>query len=176
MTRQQLEHIIRAAGTIADDKNIIVIGSQAILATKVDLPKVMVQSMEADVFPESSPDLSDLIDGCIGELSPFHEQFGYDAQGVGPETAKLPAGWRGRLIEIKNENTNGICGKCLSASDLIISKCLAGREKDREFVQAALSSKIVTPEQIYSLKSELSNEETLILQERLSRWQTQPLN
>lgn len=31
MTRLQLEHVIRAAGTIADDDDIVVIGSQAIL-------------------------------------------------------------------------------------------------------------------------------------------------
>src|SRR5437016_2638541 len=30
MTRPQLEHIIRAAGTIADDDDVVVIGSQAI--------------------------------------------------------------------------------------------------------------------------------------------------
>jgi hypothetical protein len=31
MTRSNLEHIIRAAGIIADDPDIIVIGSQAVL-------------------------------------------------------------------------------------------------------------------------------------------------
>ncbi len=31
MTRVQLEHVIRAAGTIADVDDIVVIGSQAIL-------------------------------------------------------------------------------------------------------------------------------------------------
>ncbi len=35
---------------------------------------------------------ADLIDGSIGELSPFHETFGYYAHGLGPETAALPAG------------------------------------------------------------------------------------
>ena len=37
---------------------------------------------------------ADLIDGSIGEGSPFHELYGYYAQGVGEETATLPAGWR----------------------------------------------------------------------------------
>ena len=31
MTRTQLEHIIRAAGAIADETDLVVIGSQAIL-------------------------------------------------------------------------------------------------------------------------------------------------
>ena len=33
------------------------------------------------------PELAELIEGAIGEGSPFHDQFGYYAQGVGPETA-----------------------------------------------------------------------------------------
>jgi hypothetical protein len=31
MTRSELEHVIRAAGAIADDRQIVVIGSQAVL-------------------------------------------------------------------------------------------------------------------------------------------------
>ena len=38
----------------------------------------------------------DRIEALIGEMSLFHDTFGYHAQGVGPETAKLPAGWEGR--------------------------------------------------------------------------------
>lgn len=33
-----------------------------------------------------------MIDGSIGELSPFHETFGYYAQGVDETTAVLPEG------------------------------------------------------------------------------------
>lgn len=38
-----------------------------------------------------------IIDGSIGELSAFHDTFGYYAQDVGPETATLPAGWVDRI-------------------------------------------------------------------------------
>jgi hypothetical protein len=31
--------------------------------------------------------------GALGDGSPFHAAFGYYAHGVGPETAKAPAGW-----------------------------------------------------------------------------------
>jgi hypothetical protein len=60
---------------------------------------------------------------------------GYYAQGVGPETAKLPAGWQNRLVAIHNENTNGITGLCLDVHDLAISKLVAARTKDMEFIQ-----------------------------------------
>lgn len=67
MTRAQLEHIIRAAGTIADVDDITVIGSQAVLGEFPDAPAELLVSKEADVFPSHHPERSDLIDGSIGE-------------------------------------------------------------------------------------------------------------
>ena len=58
-------------------------------------------SVEADVFPENKPARWDLIDGTIGEGSPFHSTFGYCAQGVDETTALLPAGWKTRLVPIR---------------------------------------------------------------------------
>jgi hypothetical protein len=133
MTRSELEHIIRAAGAIANDSEIVVIGSQSVLGQFPDAPTALLASMEADVYPLNEVDRSDLIDGSIGEGSAFHESFGYYAQGVGPRTAILPAGWQRRLIRLKNPNTGGITGLCLEVNDLAISKYVAGREKDIEF-------------------------------------------
>ena len=76
MTRAQLEHVIRAAATIADDDEIIVIGSQAILGQFPDASGALTVSDEADVYPKNLPERADLIDGSIGEGSPFHETFG----------------------------------------------------------------------------------------------------
>ena len=135
MRRSELEHLIRAAGAIADAPQIVVIGSQAVLAQFPDAPAALLASMEADVYPRLRPERAELIDGAIGEGSRFHETFGYYAQGVGPETATLPRGWEGRLISVKNANTNGIEGLCLEVHDLAISKYVAGREKDVEFTR-----------------------------------------
>ena len=97
MTRSELEHLIGAAGEISEDREIVVIGGQAILGQYPDAPAALLRSMEADVFPRNPPGRADLIDGAIGEGSRFHEQFRYYAQGVGESTATLPAGWRERL-------------------------------------------------------------------------------
>ncbi|HEY6925677.1 MAG TPA: DUF6036 family nucleotidyltransferase, partial [Steroidobacteraceae bacterium] len=86
-----------------------------------------------ECIPLDHPELSDLIDGSIGEGSPFHELYGYYAQGVDERTATLPRGWRERLMKISNPNTVGITGLCLEVHDLAISKYVAGHEKDREF-------------------------------------------
>lgn len=134
MTRAQLEHVIRAAGTIAEDTEIVVIGSQAILGRYPDAPAELCLSADADVYPRNHPERSDLIDGSIGELSPFHETFGYYAQGVGPRTAVVPAGWESRLVPVPAGAATGLC---LEPHDLLISKYVAGREKDRDYARAA---------------------------------------
>jgi hypothetical protein len=62
MKRSDLEHIIRAASEIADDSEIVVIGSQAILGSFPDAPAQLLVSMEADVYPKNHPERADLID------------------------------------------------------------------------------------------------------------------
>ena len=47
MTRADLEHIIRAAGTIADVDDVVVIGSQAVLGEFPDAPAELLVSNEA---------------------------------------------------------------------------------------------------------------------------------
>lgn len=136
MTRRQLEHLIGAAAAIAEDDEIVVVGSQAILGQFPDAPPELLVSNEADVFPRHHPDRADLIDGSIGELSPFHETFGYYAQGVGPETATLPLGWQERLVVVRSAATRGATGLCLEVHDLALSKYVALRDKDDVFCRA----------------------------------------
>jgi hypothetical protein len=122
MTRSDLEHVIRAAGAIANDAEIVVIGSQSVLGQFPNAPVALLASAEADVYPLNYPERAELIDGSLGEGSMFHETHGYYAQGVGEETAKLPARWRDRVVRVSNANTDGICGLCLEVHDLAISK------------------------------------------------------
>jgi hypothetical protein len=93
--------------------------------------------------PKNKPERADLIDGSIGEGSPFHDTYGYYAQGVGPTTAVLPVGWPQRLIPVRNSNTRGAVGLCLEPHDLVLSKYAAGREKDDRFVRVALAHRLV---------------------------------
>ena len=143
MKRAQLEHIIRASAAISEDDEIVVVGSQAILGQFPEPPEELTVSIEADVYPKNKPEHADLIDGSIGELSPFHTTFGYYAQGVAPETAILPAGWEARLVPVRSEATHGATGWCLEVHDLVLSKYVAGREKDLEFVAAAARHSLV---------------------------------
>lgn len=67
MNRRQLEHLLRAAGSISGQDRVIVIGSQSILGARPDAPASLLMSMEADFFFPNKPESSDIVDGTIGE-------------------------------------------------------------------------------------------------------------
>ena len=73
LNRAQLEHVIRASAAISGDDEIVVIGSQSILGQFPAAPPELCVSNEADVYPKNKPEMADVIDGAIGELSMFHE-------------------------------------------------------------------------------------------------------
>jgi hypothetical protein len=142
--REQLEHLIRAAGAVTGSRRLIVIGSQAILGEHpFDAPPEALRSREADLIPIDAPDSTDVLTGTLGELSAFDEAYGYHADGVDLTTATLPDGWRDRLVPIDNPNTNGYVGLCLEVHDLVVSKYIAGREKDHEFCRAVVRAGFV---------------------------------
>ena len=142
MKRVDLEHVLRSACAITNQRDFIVIGSQSILGQFPDAPAELLVSDEVDIYPRDRPDLADLIDGAIGELSFFHDEFGYYAQGVGPTTATLPTGWEGRLIVVSNDNTHGAVGHCLEIHDLLAAKYVAARDKDRRFCREAVRRRL----------------------------------
>lgn len=155
MRRAELEHIIRAAAEISGDDELVIVGSQAILGQFPDAPQSLLVSREADIYPKNRPEQADEIDGSIGDGSYFDSSFGYYAHAVGPETAKAPAGWQQRLIPIRSENTGGATGWCLEAHDLVLSKCVAGRERDWEFAKEALRHGLVDPAELKSRAGDL---------------------
>lgn len=123
------------------------VGGQAILGSfdEEDLPEPAHASIEADVFFANDPGLikADTVDGVLGEDSHFHEMYGYYAQGVDMNTATLPDGWQHRLVRFAPAAANGATGLCLERHDLVLSKLVAGRSKDFEFVSALLDSGLV---------------------------------
>lgn len=145
MNKQQFEHTIRAAGAILGESKVLVIGSQAIHASIDFRLEEAERSIEVDVssLGDSDESKADLIDGSIGELSIFQDTFGYYAQGVTPQTAILPDGWRDRLVPYLTPNTNGVTAYCLEPNDLWVSKAIAGRPKDKEFCRAMTERNLV---------------------------------
>jgi hypothetical protein len=144
MNRSQLAHILRAAADVAGDGRILVIGSQAILATYRfnELPETATLSVEADIafFDDEGNVKSDMVDGAIGEDSLFHQTFGYYGQGVSVSTATLPAGWEDRLVDFVRADAEPAEAVCLDPVDLVVAKLVAGREKDLSFALDLITS------------------------------------
>ena len=115
------------------------------------------------------------IDGSIGEGSPFHHTFGYCAHGVREDTAVLPANWKSRLVPLRHEDTGGATAFCIEIHDLAVSKLMAGREKDLQFVAGLLRLEMVEPDLFRHRLNETPIDEDLraLCEARLLRFSTQ---
>jgi hypothetical protein len=148
MNREQLEHVIRAAAAVTGEDDLVVVGSQSVLGSVPQAPDELLVSVDADIYPRHRPELATGVDGAIGEGSLFFDTFGYHAHGVGPETITAPAGWEDRLVPLRSEGTRGATGWCLEPHDLVLAKCVASRDKDWEFAEAALRHGVVDGAQL----------------------------
>ena len=140
MKRSQVEHVLRAAAAITQELSFVVVGSQAILLAFPDAPQELLVSRELDLYPALNPAKADLIDGAIGAMSSFDETFGYHADGVGPETAVMPPDWETRSQLFYVGEVTAICPE---VHDLAVSKCVAAREKDADFIRILLRHQMI---------------------------------
>jgi hypothetical protein len=144
VTREQLEHAIRAACAVSNDSELWVFGSQAILGEYPDAPENLRASIEVEVQPKNRPDAVDAIDGALGELSQFRQTHGFYVHGTTVKDAILPQGWDQRTKPINHRiSTRGNTGWCVEAHDLAASKLAAYREKDRDFVRVLLTEGMI---------------------------------
>jgi hypothetical protein len=153
VTRSDLIHAIRASTAIVEQPEVIVIGSQAALASwdESELPAEATQSAEIDVCPlhDDAESLADRLDGAIGELSTFHQTHGFSIQGVGRRTALLSDGWIDRLVPVTVDDRTGHAGLCLEIHDLCAAKLLANRAKDHQYVTAMVQALLVDPNLVW---------------------------
>jgi hypothetical protein len=140
MKRTEVEHVLRAAAAITQETSFVVVGSQAILLPFPHAPEELRVSRELDLYPALHPEKADLIDGAIGAMSSFDQTFGYHADGVGPETAVMPDDWHGRERLYYVGEVTVICPEI---HDLAVSKCVAGRDKDADFVRALFKHQMI---------------------------------
>lgn len=147
MRKPDFDHVVAAAVDVSGEREIVVIGSQAILASVDDPPAALVESMELDVYPLNDPDKAEEIDAVLGDGSPFQGTYGFYAHGVGPETVKAPAGWQERLIRVavppRPAQKVEPIAYCLELHDLVLAKCAAGRERDWNYAREMLKRELV---------------------------------
>lgn len=150
MKKQQLDHVLRAAGRITGEKQFLIIGSQSLHGKFPDLPDDIARSAEVDLIAKNIGDRTEWLN-VIGQDSPFHETFGYYADPVDEATAVLPKGWKGRLVNLPPGETEGVTGLCLDPHDLAIAKYVACREKDLIFTRELARRGIVTRDRLLAL-------------------------
>lgn len=172
LNREQLSHIVRAAAKIAGDNDIVIVGSQSILGTADagELPERATMSMEADVafLDDVGASKADAVDGAIGELSTFHQTFGYYAQGVEVSTAVLPRGWEQRAKTLARPDALPGVARCLEPHDLVVSKLVAGRAKDIEFTDALIEHGLVAVATLRQ-RAEMLDQPRAVIRRVLSR-------
>lgn len=174
MNRNQLAHVLRSACRIADDNEVLVVGSQAILGShdEDDLPAAATASMEADIafLDDLDRAKADQVEGGIGEFSLFHEEFGYYAEGIHIDTVVLPTGWRERLLRPELTDAEPAHAAFLEPHDLVASKLAAGRPKDLDFASALVRADLikldVLLERIYAMPADVEQ----IVIERMIGW------
>jgi mRNA-degrading endonuclease RelE of RelBE toxin-antitoxin system len=105
MTREQLEHAIRAACEVAEDSELWIFGSQSILGRYPDAPAELRTSIELDVQPKNRPDKIDVIDGLLGELSLFHQTHGFYVHGDDAGSWRYRVADYRIICEIQDDNS-----------------------------------------------------------------------
>jgi hypothetical protein len=145
MNREQLRHAISAASEVSGDHELYVFGSQAILGEHPDAPDAVRVSVEVDIQPKNHPERVDVVDGALGEDSPFADTHKFYVHGVSIEAAVLPRGWEGRVRPLRGAYPNeGALGLCLDLHDVAASKLAAFREKDRGYIEVLLREHLLS--------------------------------
>jgi hypothetical protein len=159
--RQQLEEAILRACEIVGQSRVIVVGSQAILATWGEdlLPPEATMSIEADIAPEHdvADHLSNKLWMLAGQDSEWANERDFYIDAVSANTAVLPDRWRERAVKIEVTGHPGIVGICPEAHDLCASKMARNEDKDREFVGALVDAGLVDPRLLRNRLDEITD-------------------
>lgn len=148
-TLDDLDRAVRALATHFNCDTTVIVGSQATLVGWPDAPILFRTSPEIDAYPGNAREweaerraeghdieASEEIFARFGQGSSFHHAHGFYIDGVDEGTAKLPPGWKSRAVTREVE-VNGIIVRAIAPAmtDLIVSKLLALRDKDKEFIR-----------------------------------------
>ncbi len=117
------------------------------------MTKALLMSTEVDLLPPDDPteEKAITLDGNQGELSQFHQTHGFYIDGASVNTSRSPVGWQQRVVPFAPAAAEGAVGWCLSPADLVATKAVAGRTKDRRFVTAALRQRLADPDDVLTL-------------------------
>lgn len=136
MNLAALQHLLRAAQALAEDRRILVLGSASLLASFPDLglPEgPLAATYDADLCPDPFDELTGkMLDEALGENRAYYQRHGYHADILRDSIFEtLPQGWRERLVPVPGIES----ARALDPHDLAAVKLLVGRAKDLALVQ-----------------------------------------
>jgi hypothetical protein len=161
--RSQLRLLILEAHRLTSADEVLIIGSQSVLATwgEEELPEEVTLSAEADMLVRVrngirlSDEEADYVSQFLersGQLSEFDAEHGVHIDSVSANTAVLPQGWEQRLVpfEVRTDDDELVVGMCLDPYDVCASKAIANRPHDRDFIAALIRSGFIDPNKLQS--------------------------
>lgn len=140
-------HVARALSEITGRKELVVVGSAAVIAAMVELNGNDFGTEDVDIFSLDGDDEERFTDEAenIGRDTIFHETFGYYADGVGPRTAIMPADWKTRAEARKIPGAPGVVLWVPEVNDVALAKLCAWRDKDIQWLKIAVKEGVIEP-------------------------------
>ncbi len=147
MRKLDLFELIKKINEISSDEKPIIVGSQAIHAITTNLPEIAKKSIECDfLLVGGKVEIRTEVNKNLGVFSDFQLEHGFYADALGLATVILPTDWRERLQPLLNENGE-IIAYCAEIYDIAVSKLIAGRDKDFQFLRDTFLLEIVSVKQ-----------------------------
>lgn len=139
MNRTRLERLLTELSQITRDRELVMIGSQAVHAVTRDVPDEVLISRECDVLLDDQDPVVVTIDEQLGRDSPYAAESFVHVDTVSSTFPFLPDGWEQRLVPFGPAAPHL---RCLEIHDLVLSKLAAGRLKDWELIVVLLDRKL----------------------------------
>ncbi len=139
MNRTRLERLLIALSQITRDRELVMIGSQAVHAVTHSVPDEVLISRECDVLLDDQDPVVVMIDEQLGRDSLYAAESFVHIDTVSSTFPFLPDGWEQRLVPFGPAAPHL---RCLEIHDLVLSKLAAGRLKDYELIAVLLDRKL----------------------------------
>lgn len=164
MNLGSLQHLVRSVRVLAEDCQVIVLGSASLLASFPELgegSEPLSVTFDADLCPQPFDETTALmIHESLGESGAFHLRHGYHVDVLRDSIFEtLPTGWRERLVPVPG--CEGAAA--LDPHDLAATKLLVGRAKDIALVRHLSASGRVSRQMVEQRLDGIPKTERLIL-------------
>jgi hypothetical protein len=164
MNLDSLQHLVRAVRTLAEDCQVIVLGSASLLASFPELgdgSEPLTTTYDADLCPQPFDETTAMmIHESLGESGAFHLRHGYHVDVLRDSIFEtLPPGWRERLVCVPG------CDKAMALDphDLAATKLLVGRPKDIALVRHLATTERLSKHLVVQRLDSIPKTERLII-------------